>query len=162
MPQCERCVTVSKKFGSKCTEIQLSIVKAESKTLSFSQLRIRFSSVDLGVPVHEAMILKQVTSSLKEYIPIYRQNGQKSFVRFSKKKQNLRFLANIKTMSHRTRNLYPWKRLRYLKMTLSRRNNRIINLFMIKTYRLGYSIQSRMRLCARHQFILDSRRDSIR
>merc|ERR1719259_469192 len=39
-PQCDRCVTVSKKFGSKCTEIQLSIVKAESKTLSYSQLRI--------------------------------------------------------------------------------------------------------------------------
>ena len=57
MPQCERCVTVSKKFGSKCTEIQLSIVKAESKTLSFSQLRMRFSSVDLGERVHGAMIL---------------------------------------------------------------------------------------------------------
>ena len=57
MPQCERCVTVSKKFGSKCTEIQLSIVKAESKTLSFSQLRMRFSSLDLANQIMKPWIM---------------------------------------------------------------------------------------------------------
>ena len=77
-------------------------------------------------------------------------------MRFSKKKQNLLFLANIKTMSDQTQNMCLWRSLWCLKMDMNRRNNRITNLCMIKTYRLGYSTQSRMRLCARHQFILDT------